>query len=308
MLLLLLPAQQILVQAFQTPVAVSSPRSFSKNNAVFSAAAPRLLRSTATLASDDVTVTDAPRSENTVKVAQIQRDLMDLAEHTQRGFRATQQEKRRARDLILELARYNDAKEPARAYYRDENSSEQDNNNLQEPSLTGKWELIYTDAPDITSLDQNRLADLGRIGQECQPPFIKNVIEWKRPDWAASLPFAGSTSETPRILLKVVTQATADPSQPTAVNLKVAGLSLEAAPNQDDDKNNNNMIARKGLLAGLLQQRPLESPINTNAAALLLPFGNFEVLYLDDTLRVTRTGQNHMGVNRRVCSDDEAWF
>merc|ERR1711935_241386 len=105
-----------------------------------------------------------------------------------------------------------------------------------EISISGKWTLIYTDAPDITGLDTSRnpfsTATLGRIGQDCNPPFVKNVIEWKRPSWASSLPFSGN--ENSRILQKVVTSASASPDKPNLVNLKIAGLELETPGRQDE--------------------------------------------------------------------------
>jgi len=57
------------------------------------------------------------------------------------------------------------------------------------------------------------------------------------------------------------------------------------------------------LIANLLKQRPVDL-VNPNSA---LPFGTFEVLYLDDTMRATQTGQNFVAVNTRLTAD-EAWF
>lgn len=188
----------------------------------------------------------------------------------------------------------------------------------------GKWQLIYTDAPDIVSLDSSKnpfsTAKLGRIGQECSPPYIKNVIEWLRPDWAKDLPFSGTDQS--RILQKVVTAASATPTKPLLVNLKVAGFELEAGTTKmtgrgDSDGNGMstttttttssssdlmNRIQREGIPAGLLSFNPvdLKGPVNT-------PFGQFEILYLDDELRMIRTGQNYLAVNRRLAPDEE-WF
>ena len=39
---------------------------------------------------------------------------------------------------------------------------------------------------------------------------------------------------------------------------------------------------------------------------LLLRFGTFEILYLDEEMRIIRTGQNYLAVNTRI-RDDE-WF
>ena len=57
--------------------------------------------------------------------------------------------------------------------------------------------LLHSDIQDIRLCDvfvagPLATAKLGRIGQECSPPFIKNIIEWKRPEWAKRLPFSGA--------------------------------------------------------------------------------------------------------------------
>ena len=284
---------------------------------------------------EEVPVTNAEPTRDTSRqqqneIARIQQDLLDLSQQTSRGFKATDSEKRRARQLISDLARYFDASkvQPVRAYYKnlplDGSSNSEPTKRL---SLEGKWELVFTDAPDITSLDQNNLAQLGRIGQECQAPYIKNVIEWSRPAWANNLPSVlTGTDADARILQKVVTLATASPQQPATVQLQVAGLQIATAKDDDDDdeagtdhdstttstttKNDDpnrwllpDAVRRKGWIAGLFQERPIDW-VNPNRP---LPFGKFEVLYLDETWRVTRTGQNHIAVNLRL-PNDEAWF
>merc|ERR1712157_332605 len=87
---------------------------------------------------------------------------------------------------------------------------------------------FYEDAPDITTLDSGGpfpAAKLGRIGQECSPPFIKNVIEWKRPEWLPeSLPFSGNANS--RVLQKVACEASASREDPLTIDLKLVGLDL----------------------------------------------------------------------------------
>jgi len=201
-------------------------------------------------------------------------DLLQLAEETRKGFSSTTSQKKRAREIIAELAKFNPTLEPAAPYYENANESE------ATVTLQGKWNLVYTDAPDITSLDTSwnpvATAKLGRIGQECSPPFIKNVIEWKKPDWAdqVPLPFAGNKES--RILQKICTKATASPDKPMIVNLEVVGLDLVAPPGvtaaglQED-------IKQEGLPVGLLRNNPLEL-----RGPLTAPFGQFEILYLDE--------------------------
>ncbi|KAL3944532.1 MAG: hypothetical protein SGBAC_001400 [Bacillariaceae sp.] len=228
--------------------------------------------------------------------------LRQIADQTNRGFQASSTQRRQARDIALSLEKLNATPAPAAAYYESNNESK-----AEGPTVSGKWNLIFTDAPDITSLDTSRnpfsTATLGRIGQECNPPFVKNVIEWKRPSWAGSLPFSGS--EDSRILQKVVTSASASPEKPDVVDLKIAGLELEN-PNRDDQLSTVGDIAsrieRDGLVAGLLSSNPidLKGPLNP-------PFGQFRILYLDDDLRITLTSQNYIAVNSR-CKEGEEWF
>lgn len=237
------------------------------------------------------------------KVSELKRELLLLSGTTNRGFKASNTERKRARDLIFELEKLNPTAEPAATYYSDNTLTTTDG-----PSISGKWTLMYTDAPDITGLDTTRnpfsTAKLGRIGQECNPPFVKNVIEWLRPDWADNLPFSGSTES--RVLQKVVTSASATTDKPTIVNLKIAGLEV-ASPNQsfDSSSNDGNLVSKiekDGLIAGLLSANPidLKGPLNP-------PFGQFRILYLDDQFRITLTSQNYVAVNQR-CTAEEEWF
>ena len=262
----------------------------------------------------------------------LRNELMDLAEVTNKGFTSTPSQKKRAREIIMELAKFNPTAEPASAYYDTSyKDSDKDAATATAASLAGKWDLIYTDAPDITSLDTSRnpfaTAKLGRIGQHCLPQsgIIKNVIEWKKPDWANQLflPFAGDADA--RILQKVITKATASPDRPTKVQLELAGIELVAPPlpgtsgnngSSSSGSNNNNQsntndksgkklalqeaIETEGLAMGILRNNPLEL-----RGPLTAPFGQFEILYLDENMRITRTGQNYVAVNVR--SKDE-WF
>lgn len=226
-------------------------------------------------------------------------ELLTLSEETSKGFKASPGQRQRASEIITDLSRFNPTKEPAASYYENANSAD-----ASFVSLAGKWELIYTTAPDITSLDTSwnplATATLGRIGQECTPPFIKNVIEWRKPDWIdqVPLPFAGNKDS--RILQKVCTKASADPSKPMLVNLEVAGFELVAPPNTDSGKNLQQDIEEEGLPVGLLRNNPLEL-----RGPLTAPFGQFEILYLDEELRIIRTNQNYLAVNKRI---QEEWF
>ena len=59
-------------------------------------------------------------------------------------------------------------------------------------------------------------------------------------------------------------------------------------------------------LEGILPPLRLQGP-----KALALPFGSFDIIYVDDTLRVVRTNQGYWGVNVRddfVGADDDDFF
>ena len=223
------------------------------------------------------------------EAVRIQKELLKLAESTNRGFSASSTERKRARELIFDLARFNPTAEPAAPYYETSSAT------TSGPTLAGTWTLVYTDAPDITSLENSGpLAKLGRIGQECDPPLIKNVIEWQRPDWSKSLPFSGSDDS--RVFQKVCTEATASPDNPFMVNLKLVGIEV---------------VGRGGNTTSLeetIQQGPAAwfqaNPVELRGP-LTAPFGQFEVLYLDDRLRIIKTGQNYVAVNMR---NEVDWF
>lgn len=241
----------------------------------------------------------------------LKRELIIWGEQTDRGFRASLEEQNKIRQMIFQLAALNPTPSPAEAYFsttrREVNSTAS-----RAASIKGKWTLVFTDAPDITSLKSplNPLADLGRIGQECDPPTITNVIEWKAPVWVQMSPFVpdlwkgrGDTGE-PRILQKVVTKATASSQAPSKVFLKLAGLKVEGPPVKDslDSKEFSEVISQIGILAGGLQLFPvnLQGPLSA-------PFGEFELLYLDEEMRITRTGQNFFTVNLKDSPGSE-WF
>lgn len=260
----------------------------------------------------DGTVTETPVSNESPEVRSLKSDLIDLADRTNRGFTASAADRKKAKDIVDALNRLQTIPDPARSYYDASATSSvtTGDDSSSNSSISGKWTLIYTDAPDITGLDTSRnpfsTAKLGRIGQECSPPYIKNVIEWVRPDWAKDLPFSGSDES--RILQKVVTSGSATPAQPTFVDLKIAGLELSSGGNveetgADDGTNLVETIQNKGLPAGLLSVNPvdLKGPLNP-------PFGRFEILYLDEEFRAIRTSTNYLAVNRRIVNKEDEWF
>ena len=235
---------------------------------------------------------EAITDEDTEERASLKKHFLFFAERTDRGFRANIEDLRRINEVVDQLARLNPTSEPARAFYTPSGYSDG-------PSLTGRWNLVYTDAPDITSLDQgNPWASLGRIGQECDPPYIRNVIEWKRPSWLPQgLPLSGSDSD--RIIQRVVTKATASPQKANEVQLELAGFrvgpSSSAAATPTDIPS---AIQKKGLVAGLTSVFPLDAE-----GPFTAPFGKFTILYLDQELRIVRTGQGYIAANVRAGTD-----
>lgn len=282
----------------------------------------------ATTAVQRATSTFEENASVTTELEKLKSNLLSLADRTDRGFRASKSDRNEANELIAQLSRYFDAStiEPARDYYSatDQKRNMRDEFAPPKPSLCGKWTLVYTDAPDITGLDPSinnpfpvpTLATLGRIGQDnCEPPFIKNVIEWARPEWIGSLPLPSflvgkrksdreNDDDDVKILQYVVTEARASPEQPSKVQLKVVGLQVEAkgvdAGSVSGQSRLLQGVQNAGWLPGLLANQPIDfkSPVKA-------PFGEFEVLYLDEDMRIVRTGQNYIAVNIRSGSD---WF
>lgn len=85
------------------------------------------------------------------EVIKLKDDLIALADKTRRGFSASRAERNKMKRIVDELSKYSPTDEPAAAYYEDTTSN-------YGSSLSGKWTLIYTDAPDITSLEGGPLS------------------------------------------------------------------------------------------------------------------------------------------------------
>jgi len=191
------------------------------------------------------------------------------------------------------------------------------------------------------------LSKLARIGQECDAiaGTITNIIEWRQPDWfsqaisgididteansnsgartenkdARAVP---SSSSGPRVLQKIICEATADPSRPFQVDLQLAGFELVGETETDTEEgegegessqssSNNpsilnpfgfplpNLNMLKEGPAALLKKNPVKL-----RGPLKAPFGKFEILYLDEDMRIIQTGQGYFAVNVR----GETWF
>ena len=274
-------------------------------------------------------VSSSSSSIDACTIQSLRQEIVELGKRTERGFKASRADRERAEKLIFDLAQYNRIREPVSTYYGNQQNVEMDHNKKDAATIKGKWTLIYTDAPDITGLGvPSPFVTLGRIGQDCShPPYIANVIEWCAPSWAGNIPFLvgnnkNSNASAARILQKVVTFGSAVPASPTVVDLNVAGLQLSAGNatmstsiETSESKNNSNdlrtAIEEDGLIVGVLKQQQKDKP---NIDLLKLdesrqpPFGSFEILYLDDTLRITKTSRNHYAINVRIQSREDEWF
>jgi hypothetical protein len=206
---------------------------------------------------------------------EIREELIRICHETNRGFGASQKERRNVEKVIKDLvALAVDADiQTALQSYNDSSNSE---NSL----LRGKWTLVYTDAPDILTLDSRSpisLSEMGRIGQDCtNPPILQNVIEWKKPGWIPD-----NDALPARVLQKVTCRGKASSQKKNKVDLNILGARLV---NPDTD-----------------QELVSENPIG-------LPFGAFTLLYIDSELRITRTNQNYYAVNTRDADFETEWF
>jgi len=236
------------------------------------------------------------------RVTHLKTKLLNLGTSTNRGFTASSLDQRNANQIIKELKKYNPTTEPASPYYTTTTTGTKA---TKTSTISGKWTLVYTDAPDITSLGGSLTSKVGRIGQDCTtPPFIANVIEWIRPDWASSFPFSGSNNS--RILQQVVTKATSTPEQPLQLTLSLVGVKLYVDSTNGTLLPNSefwNAFQDNGIVMEWFQRYPvdLKGPMQTY-------FGKCSILYLDEELRIIQTGQNYVAVNVRQQNQDESWF
>lgn len=269
----------------------------------------------------------------------LKQQLLSYGIQTKRGFQSSTTERKKIQQLLYQLAFFNPTPEPAEVYYNISATSEmtKGTHHIANLSLTGRWNMIYTDAPDIISLRNTppALIELGRIGQDCTiPNTIMNVIEWVEPQWIrpllsqwdavwANRPATSSTTppittDAPgavsRILQKIITTASSQPSQPTMIQLRLVGVSI-------DIPSDSKSLSRRWM--ELLPRQSIRFPPTMNqttpgtttswmrTSSPSLTLGEFEVLYLDEDLKVTRTGQGYYIVSQRIREEMEGsdvWF
>jgi hypothetical protein len=229
--------------------------------------------------------------------------LLNAIAPLERGFKATAQQRKEVAEAIETLAR---------------STSQQ-----YVPDISGDWELVYTDAPDILGLDVQAgpFSTCTRIGQQISETdgTIANVIEYGPRPWAASLvKNVISQVEGDRLQQRVITSFERRQDEPTKVDLKIRGAAF----------------VPKQLLGVSLDALP---PLRLGGF-VEPPFGSFEVLYcegpegpptgeaaalepemeqlceLEDfssigpcaSIRVVRTAQGYYSINRRM-TPAEGW-
>lgn len=223
--------------------------------------------------------------------------LLDLIAPLDRGFAANREQKRVVADAIGALAA---------------SVSQQ-----SVPDISGDWELIYTDAPDILGLDAQAgpFATCTRIGQQISEDdgTISNVIEYGPRKWASGII---TQALGDRLQQRVITSFARREDAPTKVDLKIRGAAF----------------LPKQLFGISLESVP---PLKLQGA-VEPPFGSFEVLYCEgpegptaaaalsdqmdavceidelagigacSSIRVVRTQQGYYSINRRMTAA-EGW-
>jgi len=228
----------------------------------------------------------------TSNVAGLIAELKQIASSTARGFRASPSERAQVKVIVDELSKVSACLEPAAAYYeKGASRATEPTYDGDEPSLLGRWKLIYSDAPDIVGLEAQGgpFAELGRIGQECdgEESTIANVISWAPSKFlreGGALGLLGQTLSSDELEQRVVLKAKASPTEPRRVQLFVEGFDLDPL----------RVLGRQGGLGGGGPLR-LRGPLSGR-----VPFGAFDVMYLDEDLRVVKTvGTGYLAINVR---------
>jgi retinol dehydrogenase-14 len=141
--------------------------------------------------------------------------------------------------------------------------------------LDGRWRLIFSDAPDITSLGAGPLQEVDFIGQEYDEAkgSCENIIRYRPPDAFGSLLSEDRLEQ--RVLLSYGKKPSAQ--YPRRVELKVKGVK----------------VIPERVFGGLVKDLPaLGGP-----GLLAVPFGAFDVLYNDGHMRIVKTSTGQYSVN-----------
>lgn len=187
------------------------------------------------------------------------------------------------------------------------------------PDISGDWELIYTDAPDILGLDAQAgpFTTCTRIGQQISEldRTITNVIEYGPRQWAASLI---NVAKDDLLQQRVITTFARRAEEPTKIDLNIKGaafvprqfmgISLDAVPPL---KLEGGFTPPFGSFEVLYCEGP-EGPPTGDAAALeddqadLCSIDGLEGLGACASIRVVRTQQGYYSINRRMPMS-ESW-
>jgi len=149
--------------------------------------------------------------------------------------------------------------------------------------VDGDWELLWTDAPDILGLRGGPVANLRRIGQQIDTSAgtIENVIEYEPARWNPLVAPLGAQDDRvqQRVLLTFV-------SSGQRYELRLAGTAFR-------------FETLLGVKLGALRRLEFKGPFD-------VPFGSFDLLYNDGSLRIVRTLQGFYSLNRKM-GPEEGW-
>lgn len=184
--------------------------------------------------------------------------LLDAIEFLDRGYAASEDDKKLIKEKIGALSGLGPLEEPT-------------------SELGGEWTLMYTDAPDILNIPSGPFASIGRIGQEIDPVArtITNVIEYVPSSLAAGIAEMASQDA---LVQRVITEYSI--ASATKVDLRISGIGFQPRRVFGFELPDFAKFQAKGPLS--------------------LPFGQFEILYMDDEIRIVRTYQGYYSVNRRA--------
>ena len=240
-----------------------------------------------------------PRTHGIGLAATPRAALLEAIKPLDRGFKANAEQKKQVAKVIQDLAA---------------------STALQViPDISGDWELVYTDAPDILGLDfqAGPFTTCTRIGQQISEAegTIANVIEYGPREWAGNLV---AQAKGDRLQQRVITSFARRTDEPRKVDLKIKGaaflpkqllgVSLDAVPPL---KLSGFVEPPFGTFEVLYCEGP-DGPTTGEAAALdpemegLCSLEDLEGLGACASIRVIRTSQGYYSVNRRMTAA-EGW-
>jgi hypothetical protein len=234
------------------------------------------------------------RKAHDAAVAAARSALLDVIAPLKQGFDASSEQQKEVTAAIENLAMLAPAKDV--------------------PDISGDWEQIYTDAPDILGLDSQAgpFLTTTRIGQQISEAngTMANVIEYGPREWGSNLVWQINND---RLQQRVITSFRRLDEEPTKVNLRIKGAAF---------------IAKQAFGISLESLPPLKLGGGEDSEGLA--FGSFEVLYcegpdgpaaletsvLDPEMKtdpshtrilVKRTAQGYYGISRQINDPSDGW-